>query len=108
MSGEDPQAYRKRLKDPTLWPPKYYRFTLTLDDQTEFAFMDSRRFGRIKLLETNDPLSIPPMSKLGFDAISKMATLEEYEAIVRKRKCPIKALLLNQQFLAGVGNWCVC
>lgn len=69
--------------------------------------MDSRRFGRIKILDTPDPHSVMPLKGLGWDAISKMATYEQFEATVLKRKCPIKALLLNQKFLAGVGNWSV-
>lgn len=34
-----------------------------------------------------------------------MASLEDFQAKVAKRGCPIKALLLDQSFSAGVGNW---
>ena len=34
-----------------------------------------------------------------------MPGLEEFTTAVRKRTCPIKALLLDQTFSAGVGNW---
>jgi formamidopyrimidine-DNA glycosylase len=65
--------------------------------------MDARRLGRIRL--RSDPLAEPPISELGFDPILSMPSLEEFTALVQKRSCPIKALLLDQSFSAGVGNW---
>lgn len=34
-----------------------------------------------------------------------MPNLEDFKPLVLRRKCPIKALLLDQTFSAGVGNW---
>lgn len=67
------------------------------------AFVDPRRLGRIRLCK--DPMREPPISLLGFDPLLNMATLEEFSANILKRSCPIKALLLDQSFSAGVGNW---
>lgn len=47
----------------------------------------------------------PPISNLGFDPILSMPTLEEFSAKVLGRGRPIKALLLDQSFSAGVGNY---
>jgi formamidopyrimidine-DNA glycosylase len=47
----------------------------------------------------------PPISELGFDPILCMPSIEDFKTKVRKRSCPIKALLLDQSFSAGVGNW---
>ena len=47
----------------------------------------------------------PPISSLGFDPILSMPTIEDFSASILKRSCPIKALLLDQSFSAGVGNW---
>lgn len=47
----------------------------------------------------------PPISTLGFDPILSMPQLDEFTTSVRKRTCPIKALLLDQSFSAGVGNY---
>ena len=73
------------------------------DTVTELAFLDARRLGRIKLCAS--PTTEPPISTLGFDPILSMPGLEEFAKAVRKRTCPIKALLLDQSFSAGVGNW---
>ena len=67
------------------------------------AFVDPRRFGRIRLCAK--PLKEPPISELGFDPIICMPTLDVFKELVLKRTCPIKALLLDQTFSAGVGNW---
>lgn len=67
------------------------------------AFVDPRRLGRIRLC--GDPQKEPPISSLGFDPILSMPTLENFSKSVTKRACPIKALLLDQSFSAGVGNW---
>lgn len=73
------------------------------DTVTELAFLDARRLGRVKLCTS--PTTEPPISNLGFDPILTMPGLEEFTQAVRKRACPIKALLLDQSFSAGVGNW---
>ena len=58
-------------------------------------FVDARRFGRISVMETeyagpgSEPLTIG---------------LEEFVALFKGRKTPIKAALLNQKLLHGVGN----
>ena len=70
---------------------------------TEVAFLDARRLGRIRLCAS--PLTESPIVNLGFDPILSMPTLEAFREAVRKRSCPIKALLLDQSFSAGVGNW---
>ena len=70
---------------------------------TQLAFLDARRLARIRL--AREPLKEPPISELGFDPILSMPTLEEFKKMVLKRSCPIKALLLDQGFSAGVGNW---
>lgn len=73
------------------------------DDITQIAFMDARRLGRIRLCAS--PLTEPPISSLGFDPVLSMPSLKDFSVSVLKRACPIKALLLDQSFSAGVGNY---
>ncbi|TCD66762.1 hypothetical protein EIP91_000953 [Steccherinum ochraceum] len=109
LKGEKPLFYKETPRKQTdEWPPKFTKFVLhiqgdTSDDTAELAFMDARRLGRIRLCQS--PLTEPPISTLGFDPILSMPTLEAFSKGVRKRSCPIKALLLDQSFSAGVGNW---
>ena len=71
--------------------------------RVELAFCDPRRLGRIRLRAS--PLTEAPIATLGFDPLLSMPTLDEYTTSILKRKCPVKALLLDQPFNAGVGNW---
>lgn len=72
-------------------------------ETTQVAFLDARRLGRIRLCAS--PLTEPPISALGFDPILGMPSADDFKKGVRKRSCPVKALLLDQSFSAGVGNW---
>jgi formamidopyrimidine-DNA glycosylase len=73
------------------------------EEVAEIAFLDARRFGRIRLCKT--PLAEPPISDMGFDPILSMPDLADFGSRLLKRTCPVKALLLDQSFSAGVGNW---
>ncbi|KAH9060771.1 AtMMH-1 [Lactarius vividus] len=112
LRGKMPVHYREApRKASTEWPPRFMKFILHIgpasSDQekevTEVAFLDARRLGRIRLCES--PLAEPPISNMGFDPILSMPDFEDFSKGVLKRACPIKALLLDQSFSAGVGNW---
>ena len=85
------------------WPPRFARLRLTLDDGGEVAMADGRRLGRIRL--RHDPRAEPPLSGLGFDALRELPPPARFHALLRERAAPMKAVLLDQSFAAGVGNW---
>ncbi|KDQ54892.1 hypothetical protein JAAARDRAFT_196275 [Jaapia argillacea MUCL 33604] len=109
IKGQSPTIYKEVPRKPSAqWPPRFMKFILHIRNETtnrvtELAFLDARRLGRIRLCA--DPLKEAPISGLGFDPILCMLPLEEFKKSVLKRSCPIKALLLDQSFSAGVGNW---
>ncbi|KAI8376076.1 uncharacterized protein BYT42DRAFT_599045 [Radiomyces spectabilis] len=92
------------------WPPKFVKFIITVqkkgtdEEPVVIAFCDARRLGRVRLVD-GDPLKCPPISKLGFDPMHNLPSPEDFTVLVQKRIMPIKALLLDQAFSAGVGNW---
>jgi len=83
--------------------PRFWKVELTMDSGTRLAMTNARRLGRIRLLD--DPAAEPPIRELGFDPLHDLPTLAELLEQIARRKTPIKALLLNQGFAAGVGNW---
>ena len=85
------------------WPPRFTKLHLVFDNGAELVLADARRLGRIRLRD--DPASEPPISLLGFDAHRALPPLSEFRTLVRARSAPLKALLLDQKFAAGVGNW---
>ncbi|KAJ7139591.1 AtMMH-1 [Mycena epipterygia] len=109
IKGELAKYYKETPRTASAdWPPRFMKFILHLFDSetgitTQLAFLDARRLGRIRLCES--PLTEPPISELGFDPILCMPSFDEFKPLVLKRSCPIKALLLDQSFSAGVGNW---
>eukprot|EP00124_Ichthyophonus_hoferi_P003148 Ihof_evm7s257 gene=Ihof_evmTU7s257 len=86
-----------------IWPPKFTKCLFRLDDGLEISFVNIRRMGRIKLLE--EPCKKPPLCDLGYDAHLQLPSLPDFSVAVLRRSLPIKALLLDQSFLAGIGNW---
>jgi formamidopyrimidine-DNA glycosylase len=85
------------------WPPRFLKLHLTLDDGGEVVFRDARRLGRVRL--RHDPAAEPPISLLGFDALHDVPSLARLAELFGARAAPVKAVLLDQSFSAGVGNW---
>ena len=85
------------------WPPRFTKLHLVFDDGGELVFADARRLGRVRL--RHDPRREPPISLLGFDAFREIPPLGRFCELLRDRGAPLKAVLLDQAFAAGVGNW---
>jgi len=83
--------------------PRFWKVELTVEDGTRLAMPNARRLGRIRLLE--DPRHEPPIGRLGFDPLLNLPAPRLFVDVLGKRKAPIKAVLLDQSFAAGVGNW---
>lgn len=83
--------------------PFFTRILIEAADGAEVALTDPRRFGRMWL--TEDPERHPQIVKLGFDPLQKFPSPKELHLILKKRKAPIKAVLLDQGLFAGIGNW---
>jgi formamidopyrimidine-DNA glycosylase len=79
---------------------KHTHVCLLLDDGRELRYTDTRRFGRIAYL-TEGPLAEELM---GFGADPLEVGEEEFAGRIRGRRARIKALLLDQSVLRGVGN----
>src|SRR5688572_627743 len=85
------------------WPPRFTKLRVWLDDGGELVYADARRLGRVRL--RHDPSVEPPISLLGFDALMSLPTARGMADVLTTRSAPIKAVLLDQSFSAGVGNW---
>ncbi len=81
-------------------PHRHHRVLLSLSSGYRLAFEDARKFGRMWLLE--DPA--PVLDKLGPEPLEAAFTPQMFHARLRARRRRLKPLLLDQSFLAGVGN----
>lgn len=80
--------------------PRHIRAIIHLDNGQNIYFRDPRKFGVLKVIK--DPSEIT--TKLGPEPLSDEFTPVVFASRLKGRKTPIKALLLDQKFLAGVGN----
>jgi formamidopyrimidine-DNA glycosylase len=73
-------------------------------DRSELHFQDPRTFGRIKLYFSLSPQEIPELCRLGWDPLEERLSLSRLRQALRRRKAHIKAALLDQRLIAGIGN----
>eukprot|EP00240_Pyramimonas_obovata_P006884 CAMPEP_0118944534 /NCGR_PEP_ID=MMETSP1169-20130426/40492_1 /TAXON_ID=36882 /ORGANISM="Pyramimonas obovata, Strain CCMP722" /LENGTH=182 /DNA_ID=CAMNT_0006890037 /DNA_START=36 /DNA_END=580 /DNA_ORIENTATION=+ len=99
VENEAGVEYKSFKVDHETWPPRFHKVCLELDNGKRVAFTDARRFARIRLRE--DPAASPPISDLGFDPVHDDLPLEEFAKRLGARKAPVKAVLLDQAFVAG-------
>ncbi len=86
--------------DETNYFDRWVRVRFALDNGHELRFSDSRKFGRVFLC--NRPEEVLP--ELGPEPLDDAFTLAVFRARMANRKGILKSLLLNQAFVAGVGN----
>jgi formamidopyrimidine-DNA glycosylase len=93
-SAEDPDA-----------GVSHVRVRVELDDGRTLLFRDPRRFGRASVVPAGDYARVvPTLARLGPEPLSDDFTLEGFRAALARSRAPIKALLLDQRVVAGVGN----
>jgi formamidopyrimidine-DNA glycosylase len=73
---------------------------LDLDDRTQIRFVDPRTFGEV--WRTDDP--VRELSHIGPDAVDGAANESWFVERLRSRRSPVKSVLLDQGFVAGIGN----
>ena len=89
-----------RVQDSRQPPHPMVRHTLSLDDGSELRFIDGRKFGKLWLAQ--DPADVLP--QLGPEPLSDEFTPSALAIGLKSRNAPIKALLLEQSIVAGMGN----
>lgn len=86
-------------------PDKSTRVDFTFDDGSHLYFNDQRKFGWVKLLPTEEIVNTPFMQKVGPEPLSDDFMPSDFtERFARKKRSNIKAALLDQTVIAGVGN----
>ena len=78
----------------------YLRATFGLDDGAWLCFVDLRKFGTMWLVDDESLVT----SKLGPEPLSDDFTPAYLHALLKRRSAPIKAALLDQSAIAGIGN----
>lgn len=86
-------------------PDKSTRVTLTFEDATKLFFNDQRKFGWMRLMPTIEIPNTAFMQKVGPEPLSTDFTANDFiQRLARRPKTSIKAALLDQSVVAGIGN----
>jgi formamidopyrimidine-DNA glycosylase len=81
----------------------HLRAVLHLDDGHELQFDDQRKFGRLYLVPDAAALDAV-LAKVGPEPLVPGFTKEAFRDLLKRRRAQLKPLLLDQRFLAGLGN----
>jgi formamidopyrimidine-DNA glycosylase len=95
MSGQ--LLWHANSRDPLL---PHSHVVLGLDNKAQLRFVDPRTFGEL-FVTTED---LPELAHFGPDALAASAESAQFAAALRLRRTMIKSLLLDQRFVAGIGN----
>jgi len=88
-------------------PAKHTHLVFGLDNGFELRFVDMRRFGYFKLIEGGALQDAPDLRNLGPEPLAVDFTEADFKALIKAKsgsRRAIKGVLLDQTFLAGVGN----
>ncbi len=88
--------------------PQHDHIVFTLDDGTRIVFNDHRRFGYMDLFATASADESRHLCRLGPEPLSNRFSAPYLNTALAGRTSPIKAALLDQRIVAGLGNIYVC
>lgn len=89
-------------------PELHEHVALETDDGWEIAFVDPRRFGSIDLVPTAGEDAHRLLAWLGPEPLDAAFTPKRLQTALADKRTPIKAALLDQRIVAGLGNIYVC
>src|SRR5438876_1343702 len=93
----------RHVQPGTLVDDPYCRAVVTLDDGSDVMYRDVRRFGTWVVVEP-DELDPYLTQRLGAEPLERTFTAQTLGARLANRRAPIKAALLDQRTVAGMGN----
>jgi formamidopyrimidine-DNA glycosylase len=99
MSG---QLLRAQAKDPM---PKHTHVVMTFTQGGQLRYVDPRTFGELFVGSSDDVAEfVPELAELGFDPIEEPMSWVVFGELLLRRHQRLKSLLLDQTFIAGLGN----
>ena len=86
-------------------PDKHTHVVITFTQGGKLVFVDPRTFGEM-FVTTPEELEdqVPELAHLGFDPVDDMMSWTDFGEKLHERKTKLKTLLMDQKFVAGIGN----
>lgn len=91
----------KEVKD---FRDKHTHVIFSLNDGQEIRFNNIRKFGRVYLIDRDQPEQAGGLAELGPEPLNDNLSVDDFKKLFKKRRALMKSLLLNQKFIAGIGN----
>jgi len=86
-------------------PDKSTRVTITFRDDSQLFFNDQRKFGWMRLIPTPEIVNLDFFKKVGPEPLSSEFDWKKLkERMMRRKNSNVKAVILDQSVVAGVGN----
>ncbi len=92
------------LRDSSYPINKHEHVIFRFSDNTELRYQDTRKFGRMHLIEKDKLMDSKVMKELGLEPWDKNLTSEYLQNIYKKKSLPIKTVILDQSIITGIGN----
>lgn len=82
----------------------FVRTVFTLDQGFKLNYSDIRKFGKFWLSDRQNYQIVSGLDKLGIEPLSEEFSFQKFQEILKTSKGLLKAFLLNQKYIAGIGN----
>ncbi|HZP29080.1 MAG TPA: bifunctional DNA-formamidopyrimidine glycosylase/DNA-(apurinic or apyrimidinic site) lyase [Acidimicrobiia bacterium] len=100
MSGQLLHAARAREAR-----PKHTHVVISFQQGGQLRFVDPRTFGEMFVTEyAGVEQQVTELAHLGIDPLSRTMSWEHFGDLISKRRTKLKPLLMDQKFMAGIGN----
>ncbi len=83
---------------------KHEHVIFNFSDETELRYLDSRKFGKMHLIEKKDAYNQKPLNELGLEPWDDNLTISYLKEKYKNKKLPIKTVILDQSIIVGIGN----
>jgi len=84
------------------FPNKQTHLIINFNDQSQLFYNDQRQFGFLEIVGQKEVNDLE--NRLGIEPLSTKFTLKHFQNLIKSRKRNIKAFLLDQENIAGLGN----
>lgn len=89
---------------PKIGDPDHLKVRITFTQGGALLFVDPRIFGEMAVLTSEEFLATEEIQDLGLDALDQPISWAEFGRMLMARRTKLKSLLMDQKFLAGLGN----
>ncbi|UCH37688.1 MAG: DNA-formamidopyrimidine glycosylase [Candidatus Bathyarchaeota archaeon] len=83
---------------------KYVRIIFMLTGNHDLRYHSKRKLGKLFLIPHDEYTQIPTIKTMGLEPLNSTFDLPTFLSMVQDKTSKVKSLLLNQQFIAGIGN----